>query len=99
MIEAKQTYCGQRVRYGDFFRVWDVHTDLPEEDAIKWCFKHLYNNCVVPPIQEWKANIRYGAPKFNDAGYYFAGYYFAGYYSTRKFEGGFEFTICEPYAD
>lgn len=33
-------------------------------------------------------------PKFNDAGYYFA-----GYYSTRKFEGGFEFTICEPYAD
>ena len=94
MIEAKQTYCGQRVRYGDFFRVCDVHTDLPEEDAIKWCFEHLYNNRVVPPIQEWKANIGYGAPKFNDAGYYFA-----GYYSTRKFEGGFEFTICEPYAD
>ena len=60
MIEAKQTYCGQRVRYGDFFHVWDVHTDLPEEDAIKWCFEHLYNNRVVPPIQEWKATTRPG---------------------------------------
>ncbi len=93
MIEAKQTHCGQYKRYGDFFRVWNIKTDLPEEQAVEWCFQNLYPR-KVPASAEWHANICYGGSKFSDAGYYFA-----GYYSMKEIDGGFEFSICEPYAD
>lgn len=93
MIEAKQIHCGQYKPYGDFFRVWNVQTDLAQGEAIEWCFQNLYKR-RVPPSGEWHANIRYGAPKSSDAGYYFA-----GYYSVDVIEGGYKFTICEPNAD
>lgn len=93
MIEAKQIHCGQYKPYGDFFRVWNVQTDLSKSEAIKWCFDNLYKR-VVPPTGEWHAKIRYGGPKFSDADYYFS-----GYYSIEEIEGGFTFSICEPFAD
>lgn len=93
MIEAKQTHCGQYKRYGDFFRVWKIQTDMSKDEVIKWCFENLYKR-IVPPSGEWHANIRFGGPKRNDANYYFA-----GYYSIEEIDGGFEFKICEPYAD
>lgn len=93
MIEAKQIHCGQYKPYGDFFRVWEVQTDLPEEKATEWCFQNLYKR-IVPPSGEWHANIRYGGPKFSDAEYYFA-----GYYTMVEIEGGFRFSVCEPFAD
>ena len=48
MIEAKQIHCGQYKPYGDFFRVWNVQTDMTKEEAIKWCFENLYKR-IVPP--------------------------------------------------
>jgi hypothetical protein len=93
MIEAKQTHCGQYKPYGDFFRVWNIQTDLPKEDVVKWCFENLYKR-ILPSAGEFRLNICYGAPKWNDPGYYFA-----GYYSIKEIEGGFEFSVCEPFAD
>ena len=93
MIEAKQTHCGQHRRYGDFYREWEVKTDLPQGEVIEWCFENLYKR-RVPHASEWHVNIRVGGEKDGDPGYYFA-----GYYSIRKIDGGYEFTICEPYAD
>lgn len=34
MIKAKQTECGQRKKYGDFFRVWEIETDEPREAVL-----------------------------------------------------------------
>lgn len=93
MIEAKQIHCGQYKSYGDFFRVWAVQTDLPKNEVIEWCFQNLYKR-AVPPSGEWHTNVRFGGQKFSDAGYYFS-----GYYSVEEIEGGFKFTVCEPFAD
>ena len=43
MIKAERTECGQRKRYGDFFRVWEIETDEPKEAVLEYCFKELYN--------------------------------------------------------
>ena len=48
MIEAKQTHCGQYKPYGDFFRIWNVQTDLPQDEVVKWCFEKLYYGKVLP---------------------------------------------------
>lgn len=94
MIEAKQTHCGQYKPYGDSFRIWNVQTDLPQDEVVKWCFEKLYYGKVLPIHAEWKANIAYGAPHSSDPGYYFA-----GYYAIREIDGGFEFKVCEPFCD
>lgn len=94
MIEAKQTHCGQYKPYGDCFRIWNVQTDLPQDEVVKWCFEKLYYGKVLPTHAEWKANIIYGAPHSSDPGYYFA-----GYYDIREIDGGFEFKVCEPFCD
>lgn len=94
MIEAKQTHCGQYKPYGDFFRIWNVQTDLPQDEVVKWCFEKLYYGKVLPTHAEWKANIVYGAPHSSDPGYYFA-----GYYAIREIDGDFEFKVCEPFCD
>lgn len=57
MIEAKQTHCGQYKPYGDFFRIWNVQTDLPQDEVVKWCFEKLYHGKVLPIHAEWRANI------------------------------------------
>lgn len=93
MIKSMQTHVGQYRRYGDFFREWDIETDEPKEAVLEYCFSELYTR-RVPEEAEWKANIVYGGPKSDDAGYYFG-----GYYSLKKTETGYYFTICEPYAD
>lgn len=93
MIESKQIHCGQYKRYGDFFRIWTVQTDLSKNEAIEWCLQNLYKR-TIPPSEEWHLNIRYGGTRYDDAGYYFA-----GYYSMEEIDGGFKFTVCEPFAD
>lgn len=92
MIEAKQTHCGQYKRYGDFFREWEIMTNLPEEEVIEWCFENLLKR-KVPPEREWHANI-IGGEKNGDYRYYFA-----GYYSISKIDGGYKFVVCVPYTD
>lgn len=93
-MEIKQIHCGQYKPYGDFFRVWEVKTDNEQkEEVLKFLFENVYKR-NVPPEAEWRANIRYGGEKFSDPGYYFA-----GYYRLDKIDGGYKFTICEPFAD
>ena len=93
MIEAKQTHCGQYKRYGDFYREWAIQTDMGREETVNWCFENLYKR-RVPTSEEWHKEIRVGGGHAGDYSYYFA-----GYYTISKIEGGYKFTICEPYAD
>lgn len=93
MFEAKMVHCGQYKRYGDFYREWEIRTDRSEEETVEWCFENLYKR-RVPRYSEWRKNIQYGGARWHDAGYYFA-----GHYSIHPIDGGFKFTICEPYAD
>lgn len=94
MIKAKLFHCGQCEPYGGFLRIWNVQTDLPQDEVVKWCFEKLYHGKVLPLYAEWKANIAYGAPHFSDPGYYFA-----GYYAIREIDDGFEFKVCKPFCD
>lgn len=94
MFEAKQTNCGQYKRYVDFIRVWEIKTDLPRHEAIQRCFDELYHGRVLPSAVDFRNNTQYGGAKFRDLDYYFA-----GYYTTKEMDGGFEFAICEPFAD
>ena len=93
MFKAKQIHCGQYRRYGDFYRVWEVKTDRSKKETVEWCFANIYKR-RVPEQAEWRRNISDGGAHRGDMGYYFA-----GYYSICEIEGGFKFTICEPYAD
>lgn len=93
-MEVRQIHCGQYNRYGDFFRVWEVKTDNKNtEEVLNYLFENVYKR-KVPPKDEWRANIRYGGNEFHNPGYYFA-----GYYSLDEIDGGYKFTICEPFAD
>lgn len=94
MFEAKQTHCGQHKKYGDFFREWDIETDLPKEEALEKCFSELYKR-KIPESAEWHKEIRYGTGEHSGD----AKYYFAGYYTLTKTERGYQFSVCEPYAD
>jgi len=53
MIEAKQTHCGRYKPYGDFFRIWNVQTNLPQDEVVKWCFEKLCHGRVRPIHAEW----------------------------------------------
>lgn len=94
MFEAKQTHCGQYKRYGDYFHKWDIETDLPKEEVLEKCFSELYKR-KIPESTEWHKEIRYGTGEHSGD----ANYYFAGYYTLTKTEGGYQFSVCEPYAD
>lgn len=93
MIEAKLTHSGQYKRYDDYFKEWDITTDLPKEEVVKWCFDNLTNR-EVPESKEWHENIRIGGTKSGDANYYFD-----GYYQVKEIQGGFHFIFCLPYCD
>lgn len=98
MIKAKQTECGQRKRYGDFFRVWEIETDEPKEAVLEYCFKELYKRKgidMLPTKGEWMKEIRVGTGSHSGD----ASYYFRGYYQLDQTETGFKFTVGEPYAD
>lgn len=98
MIKAERTECGQRKRYGDFYRVWKIETDEPKESVLEYCFKELYNRKGIdrlPTKSEWMKEIKFDTGAHSGDN----GYYFNGFYELEKTEKGFEFTVCEPYAD
>lgn len=95
MIKAKQTECGQRKKYGDFFRVWEIETDEPREAVLEYCFEELYKRNGIPTEEEWRKEIRHGTGAHSGD----ADYYFRGYYRLEKTKTGFKFTVGEPYAD
>ena len=93
-MEVRQIHRGQYRRYGDFFMVWEVKTDNEnKEEVLNYLFENVYKR-KVPPKAEWSANIRIGGKEYGNPGYYFA-----GYYCLDKIDGGYKFTICEPFAD
>ena len=95
MFSATQIHCGQYKRYGDFFRVWEIETDESKEATLEYCFSELYKvNTRPAPTEEWRANVRYGGARFNDADYYFR-----GHYHLEQTPKGYKFTVCEPYCD
>lgn len=92
---AEKVHSGQYKPYGDSFYVWDIKTDSNDRDAVLvYCMKELCKR-KVPEESEWLKNIRYGSGEKSDD----AGYYFAGYYSLHKTDGGYKFTVCEPFCD
>lgn len=93
-MEAKVIHCGQYKPYGDFFRVWDIHTDGESRDEVlKWVRENVCSK-ELPSVAEWRENIRYGEPKF-----YGPAYYFRGCYSMEIIDGGYRYTVREPYCD
>lgn len=92
MFKATQTHVGQYRRYGDFFREWDIETDLTEEQMLNEFFNTVYRH-KVPEIKEYKERIN--SDKRNDFTYYFNGFYEA----RQKNDGTYHITICEPYCD
>nr|UWG01221.1 MAG: hypothetical protein [Bacteriophage sp.] len=92
-FNAKQIHRGQYRTFGDFFRVWEIETDMPKETVIDKCFSELFQK-RLPEEKEWRREVRYGCGHFGDADYFFR-----GYYSIETIEGGFRFTVCEPYED
>lgn len=93
-MEAKMIHCGQYKRYGDTFRVWEIKTNgESKEEVLKYIHENVHK-AVLPPAGEWSANIRYGGERFNDPAYYFR-----GCYSLEEIEGGYKYTVKEPYCD
>lgn len=90
-FNAKQIHRGQYRTFGDYFRVWEIESDMPKEAVIEKCFSELHKT-KLPEKKEWSKEIVFGARHFGDADYYFR-----GYYSIETIEGGFRFTVCEPY--
>lgn len=92
-MKVTQIHCGQRERYGDFFRVWEIKTNKSKDEVLEYLWTNVYKR-RVPHKAEWTLNIRYGGEKYGDFGYYFA-----GYFTLAEINGGYIFTVCEPYAD
>lgn len=94
MFNAKQTHSGQYKKYGDFFRVWEIETDMSKEKVLEKCFTELCKK-RLPESAEYHKEIRYGTGSHSSD----ANYYFKGYYTLEEIENGYKFTVCEPYAD
>ena len=93
-MEAKQIHCGQYKRYGDFFRVWEIKTDgESKEEVLKYIRENVHKS-DLPPSGEWSANVRYGGERSNDPDYYFR-----GCYTLEEVDGGYKYTVKEPFCD
>lgn len=93
-MNAKMIHCGQYKRYGDFYRVWEIETDgESREDVLKYIRENVHK-ADLPPAGEWSANICYDGERYNDAAYYFR-----GCYSLEKIDGGYKYTVTEPFCD
>lgn len=93
-MEAKQIHCGQYERYGDSFRVWEIKTDgESKEEVLKYIRENVHKS-DLPPSGEWSANVRYGGERSNDPAYYFR-----GCYTLEEIDGGYKYTVKEPYCD
>lgn len=93
-MEAKLINCGQYKRYGDFFRAWEIKTDGESKEEVLKYIRENVHEYDLPTSGEWTANVRYGGEKYNDPAYYFR-----GCYTLEKIEGGYRYTVREPYCD
>ena len=91
-MKAIETYSGQKKRYGDYFREWDIETEKTDfSEVLSECKKELCNR-DIPLERDWLTNIR--GDKSGDMSYYFG-----GYCKLVKKDNGWHFTVGMPYAD
>lgn len=93
-MEAKVIHCGQYERYGDFFRVWEIKTDGESKEEVLKYIRENVDEYDLPTCSEWETNVRYGGEKYKDLAYFFR-----GCYTLEKIEGGYRYTVREPYCD
>lgn len=62
-FNAKQIHRGQYRTFGDFFRVWEIESDMPKEAVIEKCFSELHKT-KLPEKKEWSKEIVFGARHF-----------------------------------
>lgn len=93
-MQAKLIHVGQYQRYGDTFRVWEIATDgESKEEVLRYARENLYKR-DIPPENEWRFAVRWdGEHRYDPA------YYFRGYYLLTEIEGGYKFTVVEPFCD
>lgn len=98
MFEARRIDFGQKERYGDFYRTWNIITDLPREAVVRRCLEELAKR-DIPERTEWINNIRKGGEGDDDYDYYFRGSYTLTTQGTGETITGYIFEVREPYAD
>lgn len=98
MFEAKQIEDGQRKRYGDYYRAWNIITDLPRGAVVRRCLEELTRR-DIPERTERLNNIRKGGERDSDANYYFRGSYTLTEQGAGETITGYVFRVREPYAD
>ena len=94
MIVAKCIHNGQYRPYGDTFRVWELKTDGESKEEVLRYIRENVHKADIPNSSEWSANIRYGGKRYHDPLYYFR-----GCYSMEKIDGGYRYTVKEPFCD
>ena len=59
VFNAKIAHRGQYKRYGDYFRVWEIESDMPKESVIEKCFSELHKT-KLPEEKEWRKGSNKG---------------------------------------
>ena len=94
MIVAKCIHDGQYRPYGDTFQVWELKTDGESKEEVLRYIRENVHKADIPNSREWSANIRYGGKRYHDPLYYYR-----GCYSMKKIDGGYRYTVKEPFYD
>lgn len=89
-VKMKVVHRGQVAPYSDTYNVWEVVTDMPKDEVVKWCKREILSNRYVPSKEEWDAN-----KEDQDASYYFRGFW----YLTEIKEGVWRFIRVLPWTD
>lgn len=92
MTETKMrvVHRGQIQPFGDTYNVWEIETEMPEKEVLKFCKREILSNRYVPSKKEWDRNK-------NDEG---MEYYLRGYYNLVEYKKGvWRFTRVLPYTD
>lgn len=89
-VKMRVVHRGQIQPYSDTYNVWEVETDMPEEEVLKWCQREILSSRYVPSQKEWESRQAKESLE----------YYFRGFYNLVKFkEGVWRFTRVMPYTD
>lgn len=104
MITAVQTHWGQYKPYGDSMFEWDVTVTEEEghEEILKYCLALDKGFETLPPMDEWRANIRIGGAKEHDMRYFFDGCYRLDEkinIEDLAAERVYHFTVIKPFTD
>lgn len=77
-------HTGQYRPYGDHYAVFEIMTECQDQNIV---------------VEAMKINFKYDVPPKDKWNFHDAAEYFRGYYTIEKIDGGFKYTLCEPYTD